>query len=805
MEHTYQNPELAPELRAQLLLAELTLEEKMAQIGTIFPFDENRLDYPILSAKAPLGIGEVSTLEMRRFETLEEAAAWQRKIQTMMMENSPHNIPAIFHMEGICGPFVQDTTSFPAGVARGCSFDTELEETIGRIVSRQEAACGVTHILAPVLDVTRDPRFGRSAEPYGEDPTLVSAMGVACTRGIQKETTAGRRTEGIAKHFLGFHNAEGGIHGTMSNTPPRILEEIHGRSFQAAIADAGLKCVMPCYCPINGEPASVSPTLLKELLREKMGFDGLCVSDYGGIENSHYFQRVGETLGQTGLMALKAGMDVEMPSISGYGEELTQIFASGEADMAVLDQAVLRVLTAKFRMGIFEHPFALEGEALRDIVVQEGDREVSLQSARESMVLLKNNGILPLDKKAKKIALIGPHAAFARKMFGGYTHLCMMESTYAIANSIAGVSGIVNVDPTSIVTVPGTNIQSDETPEFDAILRRQKPGCRSVLEELQHRLPESEILYAYGYPIWGADRSFFAEGLEAVKQADLVILTLGGKHGTCSMASMGEGVDATNINLPECQDAFILEAKKLGKPLIGIHFDGRPISSDIADEHLDAILECWSPAETGAQAVADILLGDVNPSGKLSVTVARNAGQVPIYYNHPNNCSWDQNGSIGFVNYVDAPHRARYDFGYGMSYTQFRYDNLVIEKDQVQPHEEAVISFDLTNTGSRAGTEVVQLYLRDEYASMIRPVKELAGFTRVALQPGETKKITFRVAPSQMAFLDLAMRWKVEKGEIGVQVGASSQDIRLIGSFRITENAWMRSPERCFYAKAEVK
>ena len=805
MNRTYKNTALPPKERAQLLLQELSLDEKMAQLNCVFPFGEVANDFTEISARVPYGIGEVSTLEMRRIQTLEDAAAWQRRVQTIVMENSPHGIPAIFHMEGLCGAFIQDTTSFPAGIGRGCSFDTELEEKIAAIVSRQEAACGITHVLAPVLDVARDPRMGRTGESYGEDPMLVAAMGAAYTRGIQAGSTAGRKTESVAKHFLGFHNAEGGIHGAYCPVPSRTLEEIYGKPFQASITESNLMGIMPCYCTINGEPASVSYDLLTDLLRGKMDFEGVCVSDYGGIENSYLYQRVGETLGKTGLLALEAGMDVEMPGISGYGEELKAMFASGEADMEVLDRAVLRVLTAKFRMGLFEHPFALEAEELKQAVIQPSDREVSLQSARESLVLLKNDGVLPIKIAPKKIAVIGPHAAFARKMFGGYTHMCMMESTYAIANSIAGVSGVVQVDPESIVTVPGTNIQSDETPEFDAILKRQKPDCRSLLEELRCRMEDTEILYAYGYPVWGEDQSGFNAALEASRQADLVILTLGGKHGTCSMASMGEGVDATNINLPQCQDSFILEVKKLEKPVIGVHFDGRPISSDIADEHLNAILECWSPSETGAEAVVDALVGKVSPSGKLTLTVARNAGQIPVYYNHFNNSSWHQSGSIGFANYVDLPHTPRYPFGYGLSYTNFEYCDLHIEKPATAPDEDVVITVKIKNTGDRAGTEIVQMYLRDEYASMVRPVKELAGFARVELQPGEAKEVTFRVNPSQMAFLDRSNRWKIEQGEISVQIGASSEDIRSSGSFTIENNQYLQSPERKFWAKAEVR
>ena len=797
------NPSEAKEL-AQALLGKLSLDEKMAQVGCIFPFNGGEHDFEAISRQTRWGIGQVSTLEIRRMATLEEAAAWQRKVQQIIMDNSPHHIPVIFHMEGLCGPFIQDSTSFPAGIGRGASFDPELERKIARIVSRQEGACGITHILAPVLDISRDSRMGRQGEPYGEDPALSAAMGVAYVQGVQETVTCGRQPESVAKHFLAFHNSQGGIHGTHSDTPPRLLREIYAKPFQAAITEAGLKGIMPCYNVIDGEPVSSSKAILTGLLREEMGFEGLCISDYGAVSNAHHVQHVGEKEADAGYLCMDAGMDMELPNVTCWSEELKQRFAAGEADMAVLDRAVLRVLTAKFRMGLFEHPFALEGEALRETVCHPEDRAVSLQSARGSLVLLKNDGSLPLKKSIAKIAVVGPHANCARKFFGGYTHLCMMESTYAVANSIAGVSGVLQPEDMELRTVPGTNIQSDEGEAFDAILRRQKPGCRSLLEELRARLPETEITYAYGYPIAGADQSGFAEALRIAREADVILLALGGKHGTCSMASMGEGVDASNINLPACQDAFMLEAAKLGKPMVGIHFDGRPISSDVADTCLNAILEAWSPAECGAEAVADALLGVVNPSGKLPVTVARNAGQIPIYYNHHYGSAWHQGESIGFVNYVDLPHIPRYCFGHGLSYTTFEYTDLTLSNEEISPDGEIIISCRVRNAGTREGTEIVQLYFRDDYASTTRPVKELAGFCRVHLKPGEGKMVSFSLNATQTAFLDRQMRWKVEKGRIEVQLGASSEDIRLRGTFCITGDEWIGGKERAFCTLGKV-
>ena len=803
MSKLYQDKTLSPEQRAQALLEELSLPEKMAQVRGIFPFGPGWDDWEAISRQTKYGVGQVSTLQMREFHTKEECCAWQRKIQEIVMENSPHQIPAAFHMEGLCGAFLQDSLSLPAGIARGAGWDPALEEQLGRAVSRQEAACGITQTLAPVLDVARDPRMGRHGEPYGEDPTLVSAMGTAYVKGLQAEKTAGRETEGAAKHFLAFHNSQGGIHGSHSLTTPRELQEVYGKPFQAAIAKGGLMGVMPCYCLIDGEPVHASRKLLTGLLREEMGFTGVTVSDYSGVAHTHEDQHVEETMEEAALRCMAAGMDVELPSEHGYSDALEVLFATGKADMAVLDQAVLRVLTAKFRTGLFDHPFALEGKELDSAFFDNGDRELTLCSARESLVLLKNNGVLPIREKKLTIALIGPQADHANKFFGGYTHLAMAESTYAVRASIAGVDQ-EGAGGSGVRFVPGTQIQSDETSEIQAVLKGQKPDCKSLLQELRDRLPEAQILYAYGYPVAGEDDSGYEEALACIAQADVAILTLGGKHGTCSIASMGEGVDATNINLPPCQEKFLRQAAALGKPLVAVHLDGRPISSDAADQCCAAILECWSPAEAGAQAICDALLGDYNPGGKLPVSVAYNAGQVPVYYGHPWGSGWHQSESIGFPDYVDCPHRPRYPFGFGLSYTSFAYAGLEISRKEVPAGEGVEVSFTVENTGPVPGDEVAQLYVSDVYASMTRPVKELAGFARVHLEPGEKKRLTFSLHTSQLAFLDQDMKWKIEHGQILVEAAASSDDARLSGSFQIDGDLWIEVKEREFWAKSST-
>lgn len=791
---------LTPRERAEALAKELTVEEKLAQLAGVFayPGAEDRM-----AAFLKNGIGQISSLEFRNRQSYAEAAAWQRQLQQIVMDASRLHIPAVFHMEGLCGPLMPGSMSFPSGIARGASFHPETEEKIGQIVSRQELACGITQILAPVLDISRDPRMGRTCEPYSEDGTLAAELGAAYTKGIQENEQDGRKAESVAKHFLGFHNSQGGIHGANAQIDDGMLREQFAKPFEAAVRESGLRGVMPCYCSLNGLPVHASETILTGLLREELGFEGVVVSDYGGADNAHKVQNIGETMGDIGYLCLKAGMDVELPMPSAYSAELAEKFHSGEADMAVLDRAVLRVLEAKFRMGIFEHPFALEGADLKAVFENEADRAVTLQSARESLVLLKNDGALPLTGKAKKIALIGPHTNNARFFFGGYTEVSMVEASRAAMNSMAGVAGAAEAK--EMKTVPGTNVQSDDGEEFQSILPLLHPGCRGLCEELTARLPEAEIVTAFGYPIFGADESCFADALEAAKDADVILLTLGGKNGSGSVATMGEGVDGTDINLPKAQDAFILAAKALGKPMIGVHLDGRPISSDVADANLDAILECWSPSEAGAEAIADVLLGKINPSGKLPVSVARSAGQVPVWYNHVNGSEWHQARSIGFQDYVDMPHTPRYEFGFGLSYTTFEYSDFVLSADSVAPDGSVTVSARITNTGAVAGTEIAQLYLRDEFASRMRPVKELAGFVRVDMQPGESRTVRFTVAASQTAFYVGEKNWLVEKGEIGVQLGASSEDIRLSGSFRIADNAVIRGRDRALWAKATIE
>lgn len=802
----YLNKECTSKERAKDLLSKLSIEEKIAQTYSIFPWKNCDIEEmgDRTNEMSKYGVGSVSCLYVRELQSIEECVEYQRRIQSQIIERSPHNIPATFHMEGLCGGFIQGCISLPSGINRGAAWNPELEEKMGKIVSKQEKALGITQILAPVLDISRDSRMGRQGETYGEDPTLASALGVAFTKGIQEDTRVdGLKAESVAKHFMGFHNSLGGIHGAESLTPPRLLREIYGKPFQAAITEAGLRGVMPCYCTFDGEAASSSKRLLTGILRKEMKFDGIAVSDYNAISNEYNVQGLYESMSEAGLKSMEAGMDMEWPEQNAFSDELKEWFESGKADIGILDAAVERILEAKFRMGLFENPYSLDCEDIAKIFDNENDAKIIEKLTEQSIVLLKNDGALPISKEVKKIALIGPHAANPRSLFGGYTHISMEEAVHAVANSIAGIGDAKKDDSKCVPYIKGTNIQSDETREFEDILKLIKPDCMSLMDALKDA--GYDIIYAHGYPVAGDDNSEFEEALSAIKEADLAVLTLGGKHGSCSVATMGEGVDGTDINLPKCQDDFIVEAAKIGKPLIGIHFNGRPISSDIADGKLNGIIEAFNPSEFGAKALAKILTGEVNPSGKLPVSVAYNSGQIPVYYNHPNGSSYHQGESIGFQDYMDMPHTPRYFFGYGLSYTEFEYSNLCLSKEEVSANENLSISCEVKNVGKVKGTEIVQLYIKDVRSSLVRPCMELSGFARVELEPGQSKQVCFEIQPSIMAFLDLDMHWIIEKGEMEIMIGSSSNDIRLKSSFRESDNALIDGSKRMFYAKTSVE
>lgn len=797
----YLDTKLSPDERAEDLLGRMSLEEKMAQIvgynTALWASEKLEEDYPD-------GAGGVSGSEMLMCHSPEEMAQFQRTMQKRLMALSKHQIPALFHFEGLCGLMVMSAASLPTGIGRAATWDPETEEKAGEIVGRQAGAVGIHQILAPVLDISRDPRFGRQGESYGEDPVLAAAMGTAYTNGVQKKQENGRKVDAVAKHFLGYQAGQGGIHAANADIPERILREIYAKPFQAAISKAGLKGIMPCYSSINGEPVTGSENILTGLLREEMGFEGTVVSDYGAVSEIFERHKVTESLAEAGRMALAAGMDMELPAKKSYNDELKERFASGKQGIEILNRAVKNILKEKFRLGLFENPYALDKEELNEAFYHAEDEKVVKKLARESLVLLKNDGILPIQKENRgKIAVIGPHADNIRSLFGGYTYLSMVEVWMGGQNTMAGWEDEDKNDNKSAGRYPGSQIQKGN-PACEENVRQRYPKCRTLLEALQEKISGYELTYTKGYPVAGNDCSGYEEALKNAKDADLVLVTLGGKYGTGTIATTGEGVDAAGINLPVCQEQFLEKLEELGKKVIGVHFDGRPLSSDAADRVCGALIEAWAPAEAGAEAIADVLVGEYNPSGKLPVTVARHAGQIPVYYNHLNGSSYDLGTKGGFKGYQDCPHEPRYYFGHGLSYTEFSYQDMKLLQKKVEPDGTVTVLVRVKNTGTRAGEEVVQLYVKDKNASMVRPAMELEGFQRIALEAGEEKCVKFELSVDQLAFLNRKNQWIVEQGEIEIMAGSSSDDIRLRDTFQIVKNAVIDGRQRQFWAKAGV-
>lgn len=794
-QYPYQNPELSAEERADDLLARMSLEEKMGQIQCYNPLSKSKQK---LSEIHPYGVGEVSSLIAGWSSTKEELAEKIHKIQEEVMTISEHHIPALFHIETLCGILMPEATSFPSGIGQGATWNPELQKKMGSIICEEAKAIGARHAFAPVLDISRDSRFGRQGETFGEDPTLAASMGTAYVQGIQKDDDLKNALIATSKHFLGYHASQGGIHAATCDVPVRSLREIYAKPFQAAITKGKLKSVMNSYGVINGEPMAASKSIMTELLREEMGFDGLVISDYSSVGELYSRHKVCENFEDAGMRALEAGIDIETPAKECYGDKLMIMIKEGKFDIAYVDIAVKRVLLAKFNLGLFENPFPLDKESINKVFHSNEAKTASLQMAKESLVLIKNNGILPLKPKGKTIAVIGYHANSTRAFFGGYSFASKIEIVLGAKNTMAGVK-IEQENAEQKEKYVGSEVET-EHPKLEAAIKAFYPESNSLLEQLEECIKDADIRYAYGYSYVGNDTSKHDEALEIAKVADIVIVTLGGKYGCGSVCSTGEGIDSTNINLPECQEEFLKKLGKLGVPIVAVHFDGRPISSDAADTYADAILEAWSPGEHGAEAIVSTLLGSYNPGGKLTVSVAHNAGQIPVFYNHDNGSSYHVNTITAFTSYVDKPHEPRYYFGHGLSYTSFYYSNLVLNKHELNPNDILTLSLDIKNTGEVTGDEIVQLYVRDKFASMVRPVMELAGFRRVKLLPDETKTIVFHLHPNQLAFLDKDMKWKVEAGEVEVLVGSSSNDIRLKDCIEICKDSYIDGSNREFFA-----
>ena len=766
----YKNPTQPVAARVDDLLSRMTLVEKVAQLTSVWVYEILR-DFRFNEEKAaPLmtqGMGQITRLGGASNLSPSQAAHTANDIQRFLVEKTRLGIPAIIHEEACSGLLTRGANVFPQAIGVGASFEPALAEEMGAIIRSQMMAMGARQALAPLLDITRDPRWGRTEETYGEDRYLTAQMGTSYIRGLQSD----RLEDGIlatGKHFVGYGMSEGGMNWAPVHIPQRELLETYLYPFEAAVREANLRSIMPGYHEIDGIPCHTNTWLLEEVLRRQWGFDGLVVSDYFAINMIHDYHGAASDKDDAARMALEAGVDVELPSTDCYAAPLVEAVEKGLVDAALVDKTVRRVLDMKFRLGLFEKPY-IDSEDTDARFNTAGNRAYSRKVAEKSIVLLKNNGILPLDRTKKKIAVIGPNADSVRNMLGDYTYPSHIEAQLdQIADNFAGTA------------VPEDRVSVDDAmPEMLTILAGLKNAVEGTGIELVHA-KGCDVMPVPGKPAEDVRREW-EEAIAAARSADKIVMVLGDKAGLITDCTSGEARDRAGLDIPGDQKALLQAIHALGKPIVLVLVSGRPYTLTWEDAHIDAIVEAWFPGEEGAAAIAAVLFGDVNPAGRAPISFPRSVGQLPVFYSHRpsgGRSHWK-------TDYVDESVQPLYPFGHGLSYASFGYGDLTMPTE-VPTDGTIDISVTVANTGTVAGEEVVQLYLHDLLSDVTRPVKELSGFKRISLEAGEKCRLTFSVSTSQLGFYDRAMRFIVEPGDLEAMIGASSADIRLKGIVRLT-------------------
>jgi len=677
-----------------------------------------------------------------------------------LTENTRLGIPALVHEECLNGFMAKTATIFPQIIGMASTWEPELVNKMTRVAKTQMMAVGVRQGLSPVLDVVRDPRWGRLEETFGEDPYLIAKMGIAYVKGLQGDDLQ-NGVVATLKHFVGYGLPEGGLNWAPAHIPPRLLREVYLYPFKEAIKEGGALSVMNAYHEIDGIPCGASTELLTNILRKEWGFEGIVVSDYYAVENLQSYHRIAPDKANAARLALTAGIDIELPRHDCYAQPLKEQVEKGAVSNTLLDRAVSRILRLKFKLGLFDNPYVKSKEAAEVFDLPE-HRKLALEAARKSIVLLKNkDNILPLNKNIKTIAIIGPNADVQRNLLGDYTYPAHIEITIMAAEA-TGAQLPAPDERADHVTVPVVTI-------LEGIKARASKGTK--------------IMYAAGCEYNSMSRDGFPEAVKAAKAADAAIVVVGGKSGLTPDCTCGEMRDSVEIRLPGVQDELVRAIHETGTPVILILVDGRPLVLGWIVEKIPAIIEAWLPGEEGGNAVADVLFGDYNPGGKLPISFPANVGQIPVYYGHKPSAGRSQ----FWGDYVDASTSPAFEFGYGLSYTTFNFTNLRIEPKRVALTGKTSVKVDIKNTGSKAGEEVVQLYINDVFAKITRPVKELRGFKRIALEPSETKKVEFELPTEALGFYDKDMKFTIEPGIFKVMIGRSSKDIVLEGKFEVTE------------------
>ena len=749
----YENPRADVERRIDDLLSQMTLAEKTCQTATLYGYNRVLKDeLPTPGWKDQIWKDGIANIDehLNGWGTEGAKSVYARdikkhvwamnEVQRFFIEQTRLGIPVDFTDEGLRGVAAFVATSFPSQLSVGHTWDRELVREIGTITAAEARALGYTNIYAPTLDVARDQRWGSVEDVYGEDPYLASRLGVEMVKGMQANYTVAA----TAKHFAVYSNGKGAREGqarTDPQTSPREVENIFLPPFRAAIREAGLLGVMSSYNDFDGIPITGSRYWLTDRLRKDFGFRGYVVSDSGAVEYLYNKHAVAADMKDAVRQSIEAGLNVKtnFTKPEDFILPLRELVKEGKVSMATLDERVRDVLRVKFLVGLFDHPYVADADATERIVNSAAHQQVALRAARESIVLLKNDGnVLPLAKSVNSVAVIGPNADD--------------DSNTPYRYGPSGVKGV-------------TVLEGIRRKLGAAVKINYAKGC----DVTDAHWPQTEVLPE---PLTKEEQEEIGRAVEAAKNSDVAVVVLGDSPKT-----VGESASRTSLDLPGRQLELVQAVYATGKPVVVVLINGRPLSINWVDKYVPAVLEAWFPGAQGGTAIADVLFGDYNPGGKLTVTFPKTVGQIPFNFPTKPNAQWE--GERTRVN------GALYYFGHGLSYTTFAYSNLKIAPLKQSPRGNVTVSFDVRNTGAREGDEIAQLYTRDLVSSVTTYEKNLRGFERVRLKPGETRTLTFTLAPDDLALWNRDMKFVVEPGAFRVMIGSSSEDIRLNGDFEI--------------------
>ncbi len=778
--------------RAQLLLDQLSLEEKVFQLGSTIYVGEDHRDR---ETQLPYGIGQVAIYG--GLPTKEENIDFIINLQKEIMEQSPHGIPAVFHIEALSGGVMAEATTFPTAIGLGASWDCEAVKEMSKVVSEQVRKTGIHQTLSPVLDVARDYRWGRISETFGEDPTLISQLGCAYVEGFQGDDLS----EGVActaKHFLGYGNTEGALNMTRSVITENELREVYAKPFEAAIRQSDIKSVMNSYSSYNGEPIVSSQKIMRHLLRDQLGFNGLTITDYGSTTRLPQVFKTAADNTDAAIACLRAGIDTECPAPIAY-MNLIGAVREGKVEESLVDESALRALTLKFELGLFESPYPNRNEGLETYGTD--DRKMLAKDiAKKSVVLTKNEGLLPINPDVKKIAVIGPcgdsiRSFYSTYSYGGLTEILDIKKKFKDMDmAIAGVS-----DTMAAIRQPELDEQ-----HLESILKMQYPDSSSVFEALRED-GRYEVSYHKGCHI-KKDEEYIEEAVTLAESCDLVIMAVGGRNGWGFACTTGEGIDTTDITLTGHQSELIKAVHQANESVVLLHFDGHPIVDSYAYDNIPVIMECWLPGEMGGLAIKDVLVGDSNPGGRLPITVPRDVGQTPMYHYHYNGSGYKalQLGGVNPDGYINTSATPQLPFGHGLSYTSFAYSNFDVTLKGTDFNPVAVLTCKVTNTGDVDGDEVIQIYGSDLVSSCIRPNQELLGFNRIHLKKGESKLVRATIDMTQFAYLYQG-EWILEKGKFKIWIGKNADDIISEEEVVVDKDYWISREERRYFAEMVVE